>query len=418
MSENATLSPLSDALARGRELIQKRDFRSAWEVLTQARKEHMSGAPANEQEEMFYCLGVCFNGMERPQEALPHLVRALQLAEQNGDASGQARTLEELGSANHQRGDYRQAEHFFDRALKIYQKLENRPGIARNFRNLGGTRVDLGQAQAALADFQEARRLFAEEKDTEGVATCVVNMTLLTYRYHGRAATIEEYKKHLAQGDCSHFLVYNNIGFLQLLEEQLKDAEENLKLGVRDCEERGVHDDNIGLLYLNLGILSCLEGRYQDADDYLHKATVVFTNFPVGRAVEILLLPGEAGKHNMGRFFPTEDGHKLAVAFLNTAVVAHFRGDAKLALELGQKAVEFDKEQGYPYAVLGWLYKAEGDDAQATANFRKATGREPKNELFKKYLDLVNPYIAAKVGRNDPCPCGSRKKFKKCHGAV
>jgi preprotein translocase subunit SecA len=22
----------------------------------------------------------------------------------------------------------------------------------------------------------------------------------------------------------------------------------------------------------------------------------------------------------------------------------------------------------------------------------------------------------AKVGRNDPCPCGSGKKFKKCHG--
>ncbi|HTJ29138.1 MAG TPA: preprotein translocase subunit SecA [Acidobacteriaceae bacterium] len=25
-------------------------------------------------------------------------------------------------------------------------------------------------------------------------------------------------------------------------------------------------------------------------------------------------------------------------------------------------------------------------------------------------------YAAAKVGRNDPCPCGSGKKFKKCHG--
>jgi preprotein translocase subunit SecA len=24
---------------------------------------------------------------------------------------------------------------------------------------------------------------------------------------------------------------------------------------------------------------------------------------------------------------------------------------------------------------------------------------------------------SAKVGRNDPCPCGSGKKFKKCHGA-
>ena len=26
--------------------------------------------------------------------------------------------------------------------------------------------------------------------------------------------------------------------------------------------------------------------------------------------------------------------------------------------------------------------------------------------------------LAAKVGRNDPCPCGSGKKYKKCHGAV
>jgi uncharacterized protein YecA (UPF0149 family) len=24
----------------------------------------------------------------------------------------------------------------------------------------------------------------------------------------------------------------------------------------------------------------------------------------------------------------------------------------------------------------------------------------------------------AKVGRNDPCPCGSGKKYKKCHGVA
>ena len=28
------------------------------------------------------------------------------------------------------------------------------------------------------------------------------------------------------------------------------------------------------------------------------------------------------------------------------------------------------------------------------------------------------PVSVDKVGRNDPCPCGSGKKFKKCHGAV
>jgi len=31
-------------------------------------------------------------------------------------------------------------------------------------------------------------------------------------------------------------------------------------------------------------------------------------------------------------------------------------------------------------------------------------------------VTAANPY--AGVGRNDPCPCGSGKKFKKCHGAA
>src|SRR5262245_29734708 len=33
-------------------------------------------------------------------------------------------------------------------------------------------------------------------------------------------------------------------------------------------------------------------------------------------------------------------------------------------------------------------------------------------------IDPVSkPRVAANVGRNDPCPCGSGKKYKKCHGA-
>lgn len=41
----------------------------------------------------------------------------------------------------------------------------------------------------------------------------------------------------------------------------------------------------------------------------------------------------------------------------------------------------------------------------------------PKEEIkAKTYVkDKNDPY--ANVGRNDPCPCGSGKKFKKCHGA-
>jgi SEC-C motif domain protein len=46
------------------------------------------------------------------------------------------------------------------------------------------------------------------------------------------------------------------------------------------------------------------------------------------------------------------------------------------------------------------------------SRFRRVDGRW-------KYLDGGQPPARRAVtpGRNDPCPCGSGKKFKKCHGA-
>jgi hypothetical protein len=46
-----------------------------------------------------------------------------------------------------------------------------------------------------------------------------------------------------------------------------------------------------------------------------------------------------------------------------------------------------------------------------------ATGRsELIGNLF--YSTYMKDRAAPKVGRNDPCPCGSGKKHKKCHGSV
>ena len=41
-------------------------------------------------------------------------------------------------------------------------------------------------------------------------------------------------------------------------------------------------------------------------------------------------------------------------------------------------------------------------------------------QLLLALAPVVEQRIAGEydeVGRNDPCPCGSGKKFKKCHGA-
>ena len=60
----------------------------------------------------------------------------------------------------------------------------------------------------------------------------------------------------------------------------------------------------------------------------------------------------------------------------------------------------------------------EGDDAPApaprAAQADGSTNPKPVSKPKTYVKDKDDPY--ANVGRNDPCPCGSGKKFKKCHG--
>ena len=49
------------------------------------------------------------------------------------------------------------------------------------------------------------------------------------------------------------------------------------------------------------------------------------------------------------------------------------------------------------------------DPADALAQLRNGTGSVPPPAR-------PTARAAPKIGRNDPCPCGSGKKFKQCHG--
>ncbi len=104
------------------------------------------------------------------------------------------------------------------------------------------------------------------------------------------------------------------------------------------------------------------------------------------------------------------------------------------------KAIEFDPEYIEPYYFLGtidcerndlhsafdWLQK--GSKFIETAKYRKDFEVE-KAEFGRYYADLFNDLqrqtrlnvpalhpgaFSGKSGRNDPCPCGSGKKYKKC----
>ena len=71
----------------------------------------------------------------------------------------------------------------------------------------------------------------------------------------------------------------------------------------------------------------------------------------------------------------------------------------------------FDKEMLYKNMVdakADWLYELPQWD--------KIFDKEKKHELYLEQKKSGTIVKGPKIGRNDPCPCGSGKKYKQCCG--
>ena len=58
--------------------------------------------------------------------------------------------------------------------------------------------------------------------------------------------------------------------------------------------------------------------------------------------------------------------------------------------------------------------------AASVARMTKATPHVHGPDCDHDHDHIRAPYVreTPKIGRNEPCPCGSGKKFKRCHGAA
>jgi preprotein translocase subunit SecA len=61
--------------------------------------------------------------------------------------------------------------------------------------------------------------------------------------------------------------------------------------------------------------------------------------------------------------------------------------------------------------------KSDNIDKGSVSRRHSSNNRQNGNGRTPTATSSPRPVMANKVGRNDPCPCGSGKKYKKCHGA-
>ena len=131
-----------------------------------------------------------------------------------------------------------------------------------------------------------------------------------------------------------------------------------------------------------------------------------------------------------GSVITKETVKSLGLIPTGTAVVHHLRGSTNCNTYLinfglpnkvrvmGVQAIEGEDVVGHFGAIIGMDIITEGDFA--ITNTGRQTCMSFRIPSIQK-IDYVEEWKKQQfngLSRNDPCPCGSGKKFKKCHGRI
>lgn len=411
-AEQTVSQPLS-AIAN---LIENEEFAKAIE---QSEKIDKSTLSDSDIVLLYHYQGVALFRERRSSEALLKLKKSLDTAEAAHDVAGQARAHEEIGGVLHHESRLQDAKARYDRALQLFERLDDKDGIGRGHRNLGNLAVDMNDASEALKEYDISREVFRALGKPLEMAPAIIHKASVLYQQQGIASAVEAYRVGIEEDKCEHYLIHNNYGFLLMLQGQLEKGLTHLESALKAIGSVSGVEDDLALIYLNMGVAYALQKDLARGEDYLRKAGDLLEHFPEARAVEFLLQANE--KYQDKDFHPylvVDNGQKKSLAHLNLGTVLAWAGRLDEARAEVDKGIELDRTAGYPYLSAGWIYLAQGDEKAATIAFHRACGTEPGNVEFTKAQNLVNPYLNSKVGRNEPCPCGSGKKFKKCHGVA
>ena len=91
------------------------------------------------------------------------------------------------------------------------------------------------------------------------------------------------------------------------------------------------------------------------------------------------------------------------------------------------RAMQQELVRGHDPHILRWNVRGAEDVAAVEAppppsnmQYHHADYAEALAGDGEEQEDVHQPFVrqGGKVGRNDPCPCGSGKKYKQCHGKL
>lgn len=140
-------------------------------------------------------------------------------------------------------------------------------------------------------------------------------------------------------------------------------------------------------------------------EEYLKEEAAIYNEI-LNRKIEVIegKVSELAASHNISveYFMGFLDG--ISESLKEDIVLEEIEADSEISLK-----IDFEKLYYNMLVVEAeWLYTLPG--------WEDMLSEEKRKELQKEYKKTKTVVKEKQIGRNEPCPCGSGKKYKKCCG--
>ena len=447
------------------------DFKKAEKFHLKSLEIYKTLADLKSQANQSGYLGHVYFAEQNFEKAIQAYEQAAQLEEEMGEPLKAAQRHANVGHTLYAQRKVDLAMRSFQNALEKYRELGNPEGEAAQLANLGLVKGDQGESDEAIGFFERASHLYRELRDEINEVTQIIRMGHVrrAQKHYDEAVTF--YQDALSRFQKFKYLIGEGDTEIDLGQLYSEKKEWGKALG---CFNRALkvfkkigHQEKESLCFVLIGHGERGRGQldsamrfYQNALDLYKKVDNLMGVANVASQMGLLQYEqknyGEAERlyrDALEHFRKKEDLEGEANLLSNLGTLYYQTQQLDKAQEEFENALSLLRKMDHPLGISGVLSNlshvleskgqygdayAQLDEArkiyeqlkmpreveaiyQHIAELDQKAGRslgKMRSELFPGLSDSKaksNQY-AGKAGRNDPCPCGSGKKYKKCCG--
>lgn len=418
-------------------------------------------------------LGHTYFGAHEFEKAIDAYEKAAEIEEKTGRLHQAAQRYANVGHTLYAQRKVDLAERSFAKALEKYRLFGNPEGEAAQLSNLGMVKGDAGEFEAALDYFEQAAQLYLDLGDEISHAGQTVKMGHVRRAQKQYDSAIECYQGALSRFQNLKYVmgeanVEIDLGQLYTEKQDSDSAVARFTRAIELFRKLG-HKEKEAFCHALIGNTEQARKNVKASLAAYENAVEVYAGAGIDLGVanvssQMGLLQYENKNYGEAEqlyrkalqiFREKEDAEGEATLLSNLGTLYFQTGEFDNARSELEKALELLRRMGHPLGLasvlqnLSFIYEKGREFNKAYECLRESRDIFQKMELEKETAEIEERLAALdqqaarslgrmraelfpglgqapaageaedfqKVGRNDPCPCGSGKKFKKCCGS-